>query len=81
MLRLEEKGTFWIRDADGQLISGQTKTDHVMHFWTLIHDGERIRLDRVWLSDRDVTDLAEKTQPPVVTEWQGSSASNPKTDS
>ncbi|MEE2788611.1 MAG: hypothetical protein VX589_14805 [Myxococcota bacterium] len=68
-LRLEEKGIDFIRDEQGKLVQGSKNTRQIQRFWCLRHDGHRWRLHQVWESSDDLTDLAQRPQVPVVTEW------------
>ena len=70
MLRLEQKAMFHMTDARGKTVKGRDDVDQVQHFWTLLHDGHRFRLNRVWLAEEDITDLNQRLAPPVVTEWK-----------
>ena len=68
-LRLEEKGMDVTLDAAGHPIAGANKVRQIQRFWCLRHDGRGWRLHRVWESTTDLTDLAQRPQVPVVTEW------------
>ena len=70
MLRLEQKAMFHLTDARGKTKRGRSDIDQVQHFWTLLHDGHRFRLNRVWLAEEDATDLNQRPAPPVVTDWK-----------
>ena len=69
MLRLEQKARYHLVGKNGKTIQGRPRMDQVQHFWTLLHDGDSYRLDRVWLAEGDATDLAERDVPPDVREW------------
>ncbi|MBV70168.1 MAG: hypothetical protein CMH52_02375 [Myxococcales bacterium] len=69
MLRLEQKALYHLVDAGGKTLKGRSRMDQVQHFWTLVHDGDSYRVDRVWLAERDATDLAERELPPDVRQW------------
>jgi hypothetical protein len=77
MLRLEQKAVYAVRNDSGKVIHGRADVDQVQHFWTLRHDGCSLRLDAVWLAEKDATDLADKPLPPVVTEWVHTTKSEP----
>ena len=81
MLRLEQKAIYVVRNAQGKVIEGSESVQQIHHFWTLRHDGRSLRLNRVWLAERDMTNLAKLPMPPVVTEWVQLSDSKPNTDS
>lgn len=71
MLRLEQKAIDCVVQPDGAVIEGSAAPRQVMHFWALVHDGLRWRLDRVWpaRAGEDV-DLRDRAPLPPVGEWQ-----------
>ena len=67
MLRLEEKVEIMPSVSTGE--AKEAKFTQVQTFWVLRHDGKGWRLNRVWEATEDVTDLAQRTPVPPVTEW------------
>ncbi len=70
MLRLEEKVEIMPSISMGT--PDAQRFTQVPTFWTLRHDGKGWRLHRVWEATDDVTDLAQRTPVPLVTEWTSS---------
>ena len=80
MLRLEQKAIYQVKDANGRTVDGSDAVRQIQHFWTLRHNGEALQLDRVWLAESDMTDLAQRPIPPDVRTWSRASTSNPTPD-
>lgn len=71
VLRLEEKAIDCLVQPDGAVIEGRKDPRQVMHFWALVHDGHRWRLDRVWRAEPgDDVDLRGKPPLPPIMAWR-----------
>ena len=71
MLRLEQKAIDCRVQPDGTVIEGSTDPRQIMHFWTLVHDGRRWRIDRVWRAEPgDDVDLRDKPPLPPLMAWK-----------
>ena len=70
LLRVEQRGTYCLRKADGTVVDGSPKSRQIHHFWTLVHDGRGWRLHTVKPADDDLKNFPIGRDLPHVTEWR-----------
>jgi len=69
-LRVEVKAIDFVEDAQGELVSGKKKPNQHQLIWRLTHNGKTWRLDEVYSTEDEITDLANLPPLPPIGEWR-----------